>query len=616
MVSKKRIAMKRFLAATLVLVALTTGLNAASGPSADKQPTAAKKPSVAEQLQAVNEKLAEQQQQIQQQQEQINQLRQMLRQSLSQVQQLQQQNQQLQGPVQQVTEQAASTEQAVQTLTSSVAELQTGAAAVTQDVATTQKEVKELQSPLALKYKGISFTPGGFISADFVLRQRNENADAATRFDLVPFGGGTNAHMTEFRATARVSRASALFEGMAGKTKLTGYFEIDFLGAAPTANQVESNSFNPRLRQAFAQADMPSGWTLTAGQVWSLLTTDRKGIATRAEFIPNTVEAAYVVGYDYVRQNAVRITKNYNNRLWIAGEVANAETTAVLTGAPSPLFGFSTSTNALTDSGAFLLPYSGAVTCTPPASAPAGSVCNPGGAALASGISTNMAPDLLAKVAYEPGWGHYELKALGRIFRDRVGTTNAPAAGQSGVTRTSFGGGLGGAAILPLMAKKLDFIAEGLWGRGIGRYGAGVAADVTVRPDGQIVPIRAEHLMGGLEFHATPRLEIFFYGGGEYYHRTAYVDANGKGVGYGSPIAVNNSQCNLDYITSGTCGAQNRNLWEATGGLWYRLYRGSFGTFQWGTQYEYIERRTWTGIGGSPKGLENIGFTSFRYFLP
>jgi hypothetical protein len=44
-----------------------------------------------------------------------------------------------------------------------------------------------------------------------------------------------------------------------------------------------------------------------------------------------------------------------------------------------------------------------------------------------NGFSTNLAPDLLAKVAFEPRWGHFEIKALGRFFRDRAastGTTN------------------------------------------------------------------------------------------------------------------------------------------------------------------------------------------------
>src|SRR5208282_6778481 len=72
--------------------------------------------------------------------------------------------------------------------------------------------------------------------------------------------------------------------------------------------------------------------------------------------------------------------------------------------------------------------------------------------------STNVAPDLVAKVAVEPGWGHYEIKALGRFFRDRLAGNNNEA----------FGGGVGAAAILPIHST-LDLVIEGLSGAGIGR---------------------------------------------------------------------------------------------------------------------------------------------------
>jgi hypothetical protein len=44
---------------------------------------------------------------------------------------------------------------------------------------------------------------------------------------------------------------------------------------------------------------------------------------------------------------------------------------------------------------------------------------------------------------------------------------------------------------------------------------------------------------------------------------------------------------------------------------------------QQGIQYSYAERRTWQGIGepaanitNSPKAIDNMWFTSFRYYLP
>ena len=49
--------------------------------------------------------------------------------------------------------------------------------------------------------------------------------------------------------------------------KLAAYFETDFLGAAPTANSVESNSYNPRLRQAYGTYDNNAwGLHVLAGQ--------------------------------------------------------------------------------------------------------------------------------------------------------------------------------------------------------------------------------------------------------------------------------------------------------------------------------------------------------------
>jgi hypothetical protein len=447
---------------------------------------------------------------------------------------------------------------------------------------------KGSQEPAAIRYKGITLTPGGFLEAASMVRTRNENADVIGNFSAIPFDGTANSHLSEFRASARGSRFSLLAEGLAGSTKLTGYYEIDFLGQAPTANQVETNSFTPRQRQLWGQAEFSNGLTFTAGQMWSLLTTDRKGVATRAEFIPLTIDGAYVVGYDYVRQTSFRFTKKFQNKYWAAVELANPETSQPNASyVPSNLFGFNSSTNATSPSGATLNYLSGST----------------------NGFSTNLAPDLLAKFVWEPGWGHYEIKALGRFFRDRI----------SGNTTVVPGGGLGAAATLPLGAKKADFTMEGLIGNGIGRYGAANGPDVTLRPDGWIIPIHALHLMAALEFHPQPKLDLYLYGGNEYYGRAAYVnpDSPAHPAGYGSTL-VTNTNCNLEVIpTDGiACGAQNKDVAEGTAGFWYRVYKGPAGTFQLGTQYGYLHRTAWSGVGGAPQGGDNLVMTSLRYCLP
>jgi hypothetical protein len=61
---------------------------------------------------------------------------------------------------------------------------------------------------------------------------------------------------------------------------------------------------------------------------------------------------------------------------------------------------------------------------------------------------------------------------------------------------------------------------------------------------------------------------------------------------------------------------------EGTLGFWYRFYAGPRGRFQFGTQYSYVTRQTWSGEGFSkgtslsPAGIDNMVFTSFRYYLP
>ena len=71
-----------------------------------------------------------------------------------------------------------------------------------------------------------------------------------------------------------------------------------------------------------------------------------------------------------------------------------------------------------------------------------------------------------------------------------------------------------------------------------------------------------------------------------------------------------------------TCQADNRNIQEGTLGYWFRFYKGEHGTFQQGIQYSYVVRHTWegigpiTGLGFSPKAIDNMWFTSFRYYLP
>jgi len=98
-------------------------------------------------------------------------------------------------------------------------------------------------------------------------------------------------------------------------------------------------------------------------------------------------------------------------------------------------------------------------------------------------------------------------------------------------------------------------------------------------------------------------------------------------VGYGSRL-LSNAACNVTtapgfngsstgYYPGGSCGTQTRDVQEATGGYWYDIYKGDRGRLRQGIQYSYVVREGWSGAAGiGAKGIENMVFTSFRYFLP
>jgi len=99
-------------------------------------------------------------------------------------------------------------------------------------------------------------------------------------------------------------------------------------------------------------------------------------------------------------------------------------------------------------------------------------------------------------------------------------------------------------------------------------------------------------------------------------------------VGYGSRV-LSNSACtsiaapgynggaSTGYVPGGSCGAQTRDVQEITGGYWYDIYKGDKGRLRQGVQYGYAVREGWSGAGGiGAKGIDNMFWTTFRYYLP
>ena len=462
----------------------------------------------------------------------------------------------------------------------------------------TQKNVQSsLESPLALHYKGITITPGGFLAAETVWRQRALAADINTPFNSIPMPGASASNISEFYGSGRQSRFSMLAEGKVKSAKLSGYVEADFLSAGVTSNANQTNSYTYRQRQAWGQAALDNGFTFTGGQMWSLVMETRKGLDPRSEALPLQIDAQYIVGMSWARQYGFRVAKNFNNKFWLGFSVENPQTNG-LGGHGLP--------------GNVILGAAGA----------SGGLYNP-----SATYSFNAAPDIVVKAAVEPGIGHYEVFAVVSQFRDRIypcflvsatdvcgGVTGPSTVGAFNDTKP--GGGFGANARVTILNKHLELGAHGMAGNGIGRYGNSGLPDLTLRPNGTLALIRNYQALGTIEYH-EPKWDLYLYGGGEYENRTAYVNSSGAGIGWGSPFRKNTG-CSTDVgpgtatggqfpvssggflpTNPGSCDGDTRLLMEGSAGFWYRIYNGPKGRLQFGAQYAYVTRNTWSELGGS-----------------
>ena len=180
---------------------------------------------------------------------------------------------------------------------------------------------------------------GGFIDASTIYRSRNEVTDISSNFNTgIPFRISPLYHESEFRETARASRVSVAATAHPDDvTKLTAFVNVDFQGASPTSNSNQSNSFIPRLREAYAMYDRTDlGYELLGGQTWSLLTMTKVGLTPSQINLPLTIDAGYVPGFNYTRQPQIRVAKSFdNNHYWFALSAENPQTVYTNTSVPA-----------------------------------------------------------------------------------------------------------------------------------------------------------------------------------------------------------------------------------------------------------------------------------------
>jgi hypothetical protein len=462
----------------------------------------------------------------------------------------------------------------------------------------TQKQLddlkKQVDTPDAIHFKGVTIVPtNSFIEAATVYRRAATGGGINTSFTGIPLEHSGQAQTSEFFGSGRQTRLALKGIGKLDQVEMTAYYEMDWLGTGITSNNNQSNSYVVRQRQLWARAAFINGVNVSGGQMWSLTTETTKGLDNGTEILPQTIDPQYVAGFVWARQYGFRVAKNFGDKFWIGGSVENDQ---ALPGGSAP-------TNQFLGSPGL-----------------SGGLYNP-----QANYSFNIAPELVAKMAFEPGWGHWELFGVGRFFRNRI-YPNAPASSAGAFNNFAFGGGLGGGYRVPIFNKKLSIGLKGLWGNGTGRNGSSTIADLTFRSDGTISLLHTWSALSTVELTPIPALTIYLNYGADWVGR----DIQSGGLsGYGLPTA-NMTGCNTEGLPggsfvpslTGTCAGNNKDVQEAVAGYWYNFYDGPKGRFRMGIQYSRLERNLWSGAGGTTnpggnaRAVDHMFWTAIRYYLP
>lgn len=577
--------------------------SAANAHHAKKAKKAAKR---AEQKAASAEDVNQLKVTVQEQQAEINQLKQTIADHAQQTQRAQQDASAADQKAAASQSEAANAAAKADSVKSDVADLKTATTNTAVGLTEAQKRINKLESPLALHYKGVTLTPGGFAAAETVYRQKATGADIPTPLSSIPFDGANQAQMSEFYGTGRQSRASLMAEGKTKSATYRGYVEVDFLGVGTSSNNNQSNSYVFRDRVFWGEATLHnSGISFQAGQMWSLAAERAKGLSNLSGDVktPLTIDPNYLPGFVWARQYGFRVTQTLKHVAY-GVSVENAQTLTGGTNCPagSCLLGGGTisGNSAVGVQGSSFNNFSGT-------------------------YSYNLGPDLIGKVAVDPGWGHYEVFAIGRFphyerYPNYAATTGSKTAGS--YTDSLVTGGFGGSVRMPVFGKYGDLGVSALTGWGVGRYGDTTLADVTFDNNGAMKALSNTSALTSLELHPTKRLTVYANFGEDFVGRLIPA----AGGGYAPLTGVNNSGCSVQSSTPtgitqqnnpANCTGANKFVQEIVAGAWYDFYRGPAGRIRYGVQYGNISRAVWGGTTtASAEATENQFYTSFRYYLP
>lgn len=431
----------------------------------------------------------------------------------------------------------------------------------------------EPSSPLQLKLGDVSITPVGFMDLTAVWRNVDAGSGIGSNFGGIPFNNANpGGHLSEFRFSPQNSRVGFRIDANVRGAHVIGYNEFDFLGkSADNGIGITNGAFVPRIRLYWVDVRKDK-FEFLAGQSWSLLTPNRKGLSPLPGdiFYSQVMDVNYVIGLTWTRQPGLRFVYHPSDKVAIGFAAEN----------PNQYAGGN----------------AGGSVITPP-SALAGLVGSQFDNTTGGYLSTpNLTPDFIAKIAFDPSSrAHIEIAGIERNFKDWVPATNQH------FTKAGGGGSINSNIEI---VKNFRLIENAYWSDGGGRYLFGQVPDVILRSNGGISPLHAGGTVDGFEAQLSKNFLLYGYYGAAYAGRDVALDANGTSlIGYG-------------YHG----GNQNRLIQEFTIGYVQTFWKDAkYGALSMITQYEWLNRDPWYAnvAGGAPKNAhDNTVYIDIRYTLP
>jgi hypothetical protein len=438
-------------------------------------------------------------------------------------------------------------------------------------------------APAFIRLGSTCLVPIGFMDLTAVWRDKNAASSIGSNFGSVPYNNTVNGKLSEFRFSPQNSRIGFRFDGDWKGTHFIGYNEFDFLGTSGSlALTVTNGAFVPRLRLFWI--DVRRGKIeFLAGQSWSMLTPNRKGISPLPGdlFYSQVIDVNYMAGLTWTRQPGMRVLFHPSDKVTFGFSAEN----------PDQYIGGSGGGSGITLPAAFT-----GLATTQLDSAP--NINNGNNTVLA--VPT-LHPDFIAKVAFDPSSRlHFEVAGIERTFKT-INPNNLTV----GQYFTKAGGGVQ-VGINGEIFKNFRLITTNYWSDGGGRYLFGQAPDLIVRANGDLSLVHSGGTVDGFEARIKNTL-LYAYYGGIYIGRDVAIDttaASGRPfVGYGYP---------------GSANSQNRAINEVTFGFNHTIWASPrYGAINAMGQYEWLSRVPWFVAGAAPKGThDNTIYFNLRYTLP